>query len=74
MASEKQPQSWPFLPLEAWPPNDTEESISGTVPHQTTIANLRLGLNEAARIGIASGQPAAWRAPKPDGAPGLQAI
>jgi Putative restriction endonuclease len=62
MASEKQSQSWPLVALEAWPPNDTEESILGTDLHQTTITNLRLGLNEAARVGIASGQPASWRA------------
>lgn len=62
MASETQIQARPVLPIEAWPPNDTEESILGTHLHQTTITNLRLGINGAARLRTASGQPAPWDA------------
>ncbi len=36
------------LRAEPWPPDDTEESVAGTVLHQTTIINLRWGINEAA--------------------------
>ena len=34
----------------AWPPHDTEESILGANLHQTTITNLRWGINEAAAV------------------------
>jgi hypothetical protein len=50
----------PFAPL--WPPDDTEESVLGTDLHQTTIGDLRLGINSAARVGLAPGQPVPWRA------------
>ena len=46
----------------AWPPDDTEVSCLGTNLHQTTITNLRWGLNEAARANQASGQPLPWTA------------
>ena len=49
MASKTQTRPQPFPPLEAWPPDDTEESILGTDLHQTTITNLRWGINEVAR-------------------------
>jgi hypothetical protein len=45
-----------------WPPHDTEESILGTDRHQMTIGNIRLGINEAARIELAPGQPVSWHA------------
>jgi Putative restriction endonuclease len=48
--------------VEAWPPDDTEESILGTDLHQTTITNLRLGINGAARVGRARGESSPWRA------------
>ncbi len=35
-------------PVELWPPDDTEESVMGTDLHQTTITNLRWGLNDLA--------------------------
>ena len=37
-------------PAAVWPPDDTEESVLGTNLHQTTITNLRLGLNEVAAL------------------------
>ena len=36
-----------------WPPDDTEESVLGTPYHQTTITNVRVGINEAAAAGWA---------------------
>jgi hypothetical protein len=45
-----------------WPPHDTEESILGTDRHQMTITNLRLGINEAAHVGLAPGEPVPWHA------------
>jgi hypothetical protein len=62
MASETQTQQRPFPPMEAWPPDDTEESILGTDLHQTTITNLRWGINEAARLNRQPGQPVPWKA------------
>ena len=62
MASEIQTASRPSLPGDAWPPDDTEESVLGTDLHQTTITNLRWGINELARLGLRPGQPARWRA------------
>lgn len=52
------PLSYP----EPWPPDDTEESVLGTHLHQTTITNVRLGLNELAGAAVAHGQPPAWQA------------
>lgn len=46
----------------AWPPHDTEESVLGTDLHQGSITNLRWGINEAARVGLAAGQPVPWQA------------
>jgi len=45
-----------------WPPDDTEESVLGTSLHQTTITNLRLGINEAATIATPDGSPLVWQA------------
>ncbi len=45
-----------------WPPHDTEESVLGTDRHQTTITNLRWGVNEAAHVGLLPGQPVPWQA------------
>jgi hypothetical protein len=45
-----------------WPPDDTEESILGTDLHQTTIINLRLGINEVAHLQQKPGQPLPWKA------------
>ena len=55
MASETQTRPRPFPPTDAWPPDDTEESIVGTDLHQTTITNLRWGLNEVARLQLREG-------------------
>jgi len=46
----------------AWPPHDTEESILGTDLHQTTITNLRWGINEAARLHRTPDGPVPWKA------------
>jgi Putative restriction endonuclease len=45
-----------------WPPDDTEESVVGTDWHQTTITNLRLGINEIARAEAGAGGPVPWQA------------
>jgi hypothetical protein len=45
-----------------WPPNDTEESIVGTDWHQTTIMNIRWGINEIARAEARPGEPLPWHA------------
>ncbi len=45
-----------------WPPDDTEESVVGTDWHQTTIMNLRWGINEIARADAVSGEPLPWQA------------
>jgi len=47
---------------EVWPPDDTEESVSGTVLHQKTVFNVICGINEAACVGTSPGQPAPWAA------------
>ena len=62
MTSEAQVLPQAALRAPAWPSHDTEESVLGTDQHQTTITNLRLGLNEAARIGLTSKQVAPWLA------------
>jgi hypothetical protein len=75
-----QVRSWPPRAQSGvvWPPHDTEESVLGTDRHQTTITNIRLGINEAAKIGLAPEQPVRWRAlsqiallgcVRPDGTP-----
>jgi Uma2 family endonuclease len=45
-----------------WPPDDTEESVLGIDLHQTTITNLRWGINELARVHQPAGQPLPWQA------------
>lgn len=45
-----------------WPPHDTEESVLGTDLHQTTITNLRLGINGAAELAAPAGGPPPWHA------------
>jgi hypothetical protein len=62
MAAETRTQPYPPSWAEAWPPDDTEESVLGTDLHQTTITNLRWGINEVARVGLSPEQPARWRA------------
>jgi Putative restriction endonuclease len=62
MASKTQTRPEPFPPAEAWPPDDTEESILGTDLHQTTITNLRLGINEVARLRQVPAQSVPWKA------------
>jgi hypothetical protein len=62
MAAETRRQAYPPSWTEAWPPDDTEESVLGTDLHQTTITNLRWGINEVAQLGLSPGQPASWRA------------
>jgi hypothetical protein len=49
-------------PLPGWPPDDTEESVVGTDWHQTTITNLRLGINEIARAQAGPTGPVPWQA------------
>jgi hypothetical protein len=62
MAIERQTQAWPLYPVEPWPTDDTEESVLGTDLHQTTIVNIRLGINMAARMGLRPEEPSPWRA------------
>ena len=62
MASDIRTASRPSLPGDAWPPDDTEESVLGSDLHQTTITNLRWGLNEAARVGQPAGGAVPWQA------------
>ncbi len=47
---------------EPWPPDDTEESVLGIDLHQTTIHNLRLGINELACVYQLPGQAVPWHA------------
>jgi len=62
MASETQTYPQAVPPAEVWPPDDTEESVLGTNLHQSTIINLRWGINEAARMSAPAGQPVPWEA------------
>jgi hypothetical protein len=54
-------QSTAALPA-LWPPDDTEESVLGTPHHQTTITNVRVGINEAAAAAAPPGGPLPWQA------------
>lgn len=45
-----------------WPADDTDESVVGTNPHQTTIINTRLGINEIAALLAEPDQPVPWQA------------
>ena len=62
MAHETQAATRLAYALELWPPDDSEESVVGTDLHQTTIINLRLGINEIAQSRRQSGQPVPWHA------------
>ena len=63
MVSEIQTKSRLRSVAVAWPPHDTEESILGTDLYQTTITNLRWGINEAAAVARRSPQePRPWQA------------
>ncbi len=62
MASETRTYAHAVPSTEVWPPDDTEESVLGTNLHQTTIINLRWGINESARLSAPAGQPVPWEA------------
>ncbi len=62
MASETQDRPRTVIPGRSWPPHDTEESVLGTNLHQTTITNLRWGINEIASLRRAPGQLVPWEA------------
>jgi hypothetical protein len=49
-------------PKPGWPPDDSEESVVGTDWHQTTITNLRLGINELAHAAAGPDAPVPWQA------------
>jgi hypothetical protein len=49
-------------PVVPWPPDDTEESVAGTSLHQTTITNIRLGINEIAALLTPPGGDLPWQA------------
>jgi len=48
--------------VEAWPPDDTEESILGIELHQGTITVVRWGINETAALAQKPGEPLPWGA------------
>jgi hypothetical protein len=62
MASETDTRPWLPAPMDAWPPDDSEESVVGTNLHQMTITNLRWGINEVARTRATPGQDSPWQA------------
>jgi len=62
MVTQAHPQPPAVSFEEAWPPHDTEESIVGISLHQTTVTNVRLGINGAARLYREPGQPLPWSA------------
>jgi hypothetical protein len=62
MASEIQTGMRSLPRVEVWPPDDTEESVLGTDLHQTTIMNLRWGINEVARLHRTPTQSLPWQA------------
>ncbi len=62
MASETEIRLQASLYEAAWPPHDTEGSILGTNLHQTTITNLRWGINDIAHLRAEPGQPDPWQA------------
>jgi putative restriction endonuclease len=49
-------------PMEAWPSDDTEESVLGVDLHQGTICYLRRGINEVAQLNMAPGHDVPWKA------------
>ncbi len=62
MASETHTHPQAVPPTEVRPPDDTEESVLGTNLHQSTIINLRWGINESARLSAPAGQSVPWEA------------
>ncbi len=62
MTSETQTRTRRISSREVWPLDDTEESILGTDLHQTTITNLRPGINGVAHLSRLPGQPLPWQA------------
>ncbi|MGI8914513.1 MAG: Uma2 family endonuclease [Chloroflexota bacterium] len=50
------------LPVEAWPPDDTEESVVGTNLYQQTIGEVQLGLTEVASNLTPAGAEQPWHA------------
>ena len=62
MASDTETRPRPATLREVWPPDDTEESVVGTNPHQTTITNLRWGINEIARVHTPPDEAVPWQA------------
>jgi len=62
MASETRVRPRTIVPGRSWPPHDTEESVLGTNLHQTTITNLRWGINEVASLRRVPGQLVPWEA------------
>ncbi len=48
--------------VEAWPPDDTEESILGIELHQATITIVRWGINETAGLSRKPGEAIPWGA------------
>jgi hypothetical protein len=40
-----------------WPPDDSEESVTGTNHHQMTIMNIRLAINELAHAAVDPDHP-----------------
>jgi hypothetical protein len=62
MASEAQARAGSLLLDPGWPPDDTEESIADCDLHKRTILNIRLGINEVARLEAAPGAEVPWQA------------
>jgi hypothetical protein len=62
MSQEQDGVALAARPMAGWPPDDTEESVVGTNLHQTTITNLRWGLNEVASLRPPAGQAPPWQA------------
>ena len=61
MTSETEVRALSQAHVDAWPPDDTEESVVGTDLHQETITNLRLGITEAAQLCREEGTSPPWK-------------
>jgi Uma2 family endonuclease len=48
-------------PPGVWPPDDTEESVTGTDLHQASITNLRWGITEASALYRRERGPLPWK-------------